>query len=86
MLLDIGLPRMSGFDVCKAIRGEPWGRDINIIAMTGWGQEEDRKRTAEVGFNHHLVKPIDHNILMDLIDEDSLNGSGKKATPDLQGA
>jgi CheY-like chemotaxis protein len=59
ILLDIGLPGMSGHDVCRQVRQEPWGRDIRMIALTGWGQEEDRRKSADAGFDGHLVKPVD---------------------------
>jgi PAS domain S-box-containing protein len=58
MLLDIGMPRMNGYDAARAIRREPWGRDIYLIALTGWGQEIDRLRSREAGFDQHLVKPV----------------------------
>jgi DNA-binding response OmpR family regulator len=58
ILLDIGMPRMNGYDAARAIRSEPWGRDIYLIALTGWGQEIDRFRTREAGFDLHLVKPV----------------------------
>lgn len=64
VLLDIGLPGMSGLDVARAIRAQPWGADVVLVAQTGWGQEADRRRTAEAGFDEHLTKPID---LTDLI-------------------
>jgi CheY-like chemotaxis protein len=59
ILLDIGLPVMSGYEVARSIRARPWGLDVVIIALTGWGQDEDRRRSREAGFNHHLVKPVD---------------------------
>jgi len=59
VLLDIGLPGMSGHDVCRQVREQPWGRHIRMIALTGWGQEEDRRKSREAGFDGHLVKPID---------------------------
>jgi PAS domain S-box-containing protein len=58
VLLDIGMPRMNGYDAARAIRHEPWGRDIYLVALTGWGQEIDRFRTREAGFDLHLVKPV----------------------------
>ena len=67
ILLDIGLPKMNGHDTCRAIRQQPWGKDILILALTGWGQEEDRRRTAEAGFDNHLVKPVDYVALNKLI-------------------
>jgi len=67
ILLDIGLPKLNGHDTCRAIRQKPWGKDILIIALTGWGQEEDRRKTFEAGFDNHLVKPVDHVALNKLI-------------------
>ena len=58
-LLDLGMPKMSGYDVCRRIRAMPWGRELTLIAQSGWGQDEDRRRTRDAGFDHHLVKPID---------------------------
>ena len=69
ILLDIGLPKMNGYDACRAIRNEPWGKDIVIIALTGWGQDEDRRKSAEAGFNGHLVKPVDHAALVKVLAE-----------------
>jgi PAS domain S-box-containing protein len=56
--LDIGLPGMNGYDLCLAMRAAPWGRGLSIVALTGWGQEQDRRRAEESGFDHHVVKPI----------------------------
>ena len=58
-LLDLGMPKMSGYDVCRRIREMPWGRQVTLIAQSGWGQDEDRRRTRDAGFDHHIVKPID---------------------------
>lgn len=68
VLLDIGLPAMSGHEVCRHVRAQPWGAEITIIALTGWGQEEDRRRSREAGFDGHLVKPVDHEALMRMLD------------------
>jgi PAS domain S-box-containing protein len=68
MLLDIGLPRLNGHDVCRRIRQQPWGRDVRIIALTGWGQESDRKLSQEAGFDGHLVKPVDYAALVEMLD------------------
>ena len=68
ILLDIGLPRMNGHDACRAIRQQPGGNDIVIISLTGWGQEEDRSRSREAGFDGHLVKPVDFAALMTILD------------------
>jgi CheY-like chemotaxis protein/two-component sensor histidine kinase len=59
ILLDIGMPKLNGYEACRRIRAEPWGRDIVLIALTGWGQEDDRRRTREASFDLHLVKPVD---------------------------
>jgi PAS domain S-box-containing protein len=67
ILLDIGLPGMDGYEVIKRLRQEAWGQDATIIAVSGYGQEEDRRRTRAVGFDHHLVKPIDFDALKSLL-------------------
>jgi PAS domain S-box-containing protein len=69
ILLDIGLPKLTGYEACRRIRGQPGGKDSVIIAQTGWGQEQDRQRTHEAGFDHHLVKPVDPTALMKLLAE-----------------
>ena len=67
ILLDIGLPKLNGYEVCRRIREKPWGKDIVIIALTGWGQEEDRRRSREAGFNAHFVKPLERAALMQVL-------------------
>jgi CheY-like chemotaxis protein len=64
VLVDIGLPRVDGYEVCRRIREQPWGRDLMIVALTGWGLEEDRQKSKEAGFNTHLV---DDEVLMNLL-------------------
>jgi PAS domain S-box-containing protein len=59
VLLDIGMPKLNGYDAARRIRQEPWGREMVLVACTGWGQEEDRRRSLEAGFNTHLTKPVD---------------------------
>jgi len=68
ILLDIGLPEMNGYEVCRTLRQRAWGADVTIVALTGWGQERDRRRSAEAGFDAHLVKPIAADPLLDFID------------------
>jgi PAS domain S-box-containing protein len=58
-LLDIGMPRLNGFETARRIRATEWGRHIVLVALTGWGQEEDRRRSQEAGFDHHMVKPVE---------------------------
>jgi PAS domain S-box-containing protein len=67
VLLDIGLPKLNGLEVCRRVREQPWGKNIMIIALTGWGQDDDRRRSEEAGFNGHLVKPVDYDKLLDLL-------------------
>jgi PAS domain S-box-containing protein len=62
-LLDLGMPEIDGYALCRRIRALPWGGETRIVAQSGWGQEEDRRRTREAGFDHHLVKPIDPDAL-----------------------
>ncbi len=67
ILLDIGMPRLNGYDACRRIREQPWGRDAVIIALTGWGQDDDKRRSLEAGFDHHLVKPVEPAALVSLL-------------------
>ncbi len=67
VLLDLGMPGMDGFEVCRRIRGQSWGQGMFLVALTGWGQDEDHRRTEEAGFDRHLVKPVDHAALADLL-------------------
>lgn len=59
VLLDIGLPKLNGYEVAQRIREREWGTSMFLIAVTGWGQEEDRQRSSEVGLNVHMVKPVE---------------------------
>lgn len=67
VLLDIGMPKLNGYDAARRIREKPWGKKILLVALTGWGQDEDRRRSSEAGFNHHLVKPLDLDALQRLL-------------------
>jgi PAS domain S-box-containing protein len=67
ILLDIGMPRLDGHEACRRIRAQPWGRDIVIVALTGWGQTEDKRLSHEAGFDHHLVKPVELALLQKLL-------------------
>jgi PAS domain S-box-containing protein len=77
VLLDIGLPKLTGHEVCRWVRGKSWGKDIIVIALTGWGQEDDRRKSEEAGFNGHLVKPVDYDKLLELLS--TLTGSEMRA-------
>jgi CheY-like chemotaxis protein len=65
MLLDLGMPKLTGYEVAQRVRSEEWGRNVRMVAISGWGQREDQRRSRESGFDQHLVKPISF---------DSLNG------------
>ena len=66
-LLDIGMPKLDGYEVARRIRAQPWGRGITLVALTGWGQDSDRRRSGEAGFDSHLVKPLDLDKLTELL-------------------
>ena len=59
VVLDIGLPKLNGYEVARRLRQEPWGASLTLIALTGWGQDEDKRRAQEAGFDQHLTKPVD---------------------------
>lgn len=67
VLLDLGLPVMDGYETCHRLRAEPAGHGVLVVALTGWGQEEDRRKTREAGFDRHLVKPVDPSELLQLL-------------------
>jgi CheY-like chemotaxis protein len=63
VLLDIGMPGIDGYETCRRIRLEPFGRDVLVVALTGWGQEQDKRRALDAGFDAHLTKPADPAVL-----------------------
>jgi signal transduction histidine kinase/CheY-like chemotaxis protein len=67
VLLDLGLPRLNGYEVARRIREQPWGNGTVLLAVTGWGQDEDHNRSRQAGFNGHLVKPVNHAALTRLM-------------------
>lgn len=67
VLLDIGLPGMSGYDVARAMRAQPQLAGMTLVALTGWGAEDDRRRAKDAGFDHHLTKPVDLSVLEDML-------------------
>jgi CheY-like chemotaxis protein len=67
VLLDIGMPKLDGYEVCRRIREQPWGRGTLIVALTGWGQKQDEGRTAAAGFDRHMVKPVEPAALTSLL-------------------
>jgi CheY-like chemotaxis protein/two-component sensor histidine kinase len=76
VFLDVGMPRLDGYGAAQRIRAEPWGRDVALVALTGWGQEETRSRTRAAGFNAHLVKPVDFAMVTEI-----LSGLRRPAAP-----
>ncbi|HSW17556.1 MAG TPA: response regulator [Ramlibacter sp.] len=76
VLLDIGMPKRNGYEVCGLIRAQRGGQARRLIALTGWGQPEDRKRSADAGFDVHLVKPVSVDMLVEALAHD--DGSGGK--------
>ena len=66
-LLDIGMPLLDGYEVARRIRAQPWGAQVTLLALTGWGQEPDRRRSQNAGFDQHLVKPLDLARLNELL-------------------
>jgi signal transduction histidine kinase len=68
ILLDIGMPGLDGYEVARRIRAQPWGRDVTLVALTGWGQDNDRKRSGEAGFDAHWVKPLELKRLWNLLE------------------
>jgi CheY-like chemotaxis protein len=61
------MPKLNGFDAARHIREQPWGKHLLLIAMTGWSQDADKRRTHDAGFDHHLVKPVDPHALQALL-------------------
>jgi CheY-like chemotaxis protein len=74
IVLDIGMPKMNGYDVAKKLRAEPTGQQMTIIALSGWGQEEDKRRSREAGIDHHLVKPLEPTSLLQVLASNTRSG------------
>jgi PAS domain S-box-containing protein len=77
VFLDIGMPEMDGYEVARRIRGTPGLSNVVLAALTGWGQQEDRRRSAEAGFDHHLIKPVEADILGNLLSRLAADKSSK---------
>ena len=69
MLLDLSMPRMDGYEVCRRMRLQPWGTKITMVAVTGWGQAEARTKTALAGFDLHFVKPVAPDLIASTLEE-----------------
>jgi CheY-like chemotaxis protein len=68
IVLDIGMPKINGYDAARRLRQQPWGKDVVLVAITGWGNEKDKGQSQEAGFDFHLVKPVDPGALCRLVD------------------
>jgi CheY-like chemotaxis protein len=75
VLLDIAMPKLSGYEAARKIRQQPWGKKTILIALTGWGQQQDRRRTREAGFDVHLTKPVNYQAIAKLLND--LSGDAK---------
>ena len=69
IVLDLAMPELNGYDAARRIRQEPWGKDVVLIALTGWGQQRDRHRTKEAGFDAHLTKPVKYEAILELLEK-----------------
>jgi CheY-like chemotaxis protein len=67
------MPRLSGYDLARSIREQPWGKHVSLIALSGWGREDDQRRVREAGFNHHLLKPVDVDTILALLSDAAQN-------------
>jgi PAS domain S-box-containing protein len=81
IFMDLGMPRMGGVEAARRIREAPDGRDIIIVALTGWAQESDRERTREAGMDYHLVKPVSSEALRDVLDKATAKDRGADRGP-----
>lgn len=73
VVMDIGMPGMDGYEAVRRIRQQPGGKDILMIALTGWGQEETKRLAQEAGFDHHMVKPVDFDVLKEFLDRHTVD-------------
>jgi CheY-like chemotaxis protein len=67
VLLDIGMPKLDGYETARQLRERPWGHSVLLFALTGWGQEDDKERARQAGFDRHLVKPLEPETLSELL-------------------
>jgi signal transduction histidine kinase/PAS domain-containing protein/ActR/RegA family two-component response regulator len=82
VLLDIGLPKLNGYEACRRIREQPWGREILLVAVTGWGADTYRQRSSEAGFDTHVVKPLDADTLARLLASRAMTPNPQSARSD----
>jgi len=67
VVLDIAMPKLNGYETARKIREQPWGKNLILIALTGWGQQQDRQRTQAAGFDAHLTKPVNYDAIMEIL-------------------
>jgi CheY-like chemotaxis protein len=79
VLVDIGLPQMDGYEVARAIRRSPLGARVRLVALTGYGREEDRRASLDAGFDHHLTKPVDYDAVAELLAQGAAGGAALTA-------
>ncbi len=72
VMMDIGMPKLNGYEAARRIRQQPWGQGMVLVALTGWGQADDRRKSANAGFDHHVVKPLELDDLLNLLESESL--------------
>jgi signal transduction histidine kinase/ActR/RegA family two-component response regulator len=84
ILLDIGMPRLDGYATAFQLRQRPWARNVRLVALTGWGQEEDKRRAHDAGFDYHLVKPVDPELLARALAQKNPSSPDPKPTPDTE--
>jgi CheY-like chemotaxis protein len=80
VVLDIAMPKLNGYEAARKIRAQPWGKQMILIALTGWGQQQDRRRTQDAGFDAHLTKPVNYTAIMDLLAKLPPPSPGQAAT------
>ena len=81
VLLDVAMPKLNGYDAARKIREQPWGKNMVLIAVTGWGQARDRQRSREAGFDAHLTKPVDYPVLLRMVAELSAGADAPQCSP-----
>jgi CheY-like chemotaxis protein len=67
IVLDLAMPELNGYEAARKIREQPWGKQVVLIALSGWGQQRDRHRTKEAGFDAHLTKPVKYETILELL-------------------
>ena len=81
VLLDLGMPRMDGYEACRRLRAQPWCAQTVVVAVTGWGRDDDRQRTRMAGFDRHLIKPVAPDVITGILKEMGPQLSGQSSSP-----